>query len=562
MEGPLFQVEELRQFPLMSCLPELQLLRLARGAADLHLNPGEWLIREGEETWFFMLIEGAVEVMKELTGKQQVIARYKAGDFFGEVPILLGASALASVRAKEPSRVMRIDRVLFKELLDSSKDCRALVMEAMTSRLNRLQDKILDIPVARVLVVGSQYDTDCRDIRSFLSVNRIPYEWVDRERDADRIPSCMPKDLNGPAVVVDHAFCVGQPPTVRKVAAALGYRTEPRGEGYDVVVVGAGPAGLAAAVYGASEGLKVLLIERGAVGGQAGTSSRIENYLGFPSGISGDELSERALRQAEYFGTEIVLTREVRNLEAIEGGWCVEMDEGKRVSARTVILATGVDWRRLEAEGVDRLIGRGVLYGASRTEAQTVVGKDIFIVGGGNSAGQAAMFFSSYANSVTVLVRGSGLKLTMSTYLIDQINARPNITVEPYTRVVSVGGENSLETICTVTGNEAPHTRHADALFVMIGANAQTGWLPPELERDELGYVCTGRDIPGWADEERSPYPLETNLSGLFCVGDVRHSSIKRVSSGVGEGSMAIAFIHQYLALQSATVTPLVAAAD
>jgi thioredoxin reductase (NADPH) len=546
----------------MSCLPELQLLRLARGAADLHLNAGEWLLREGEEAWFFMLIEGAVEILKELTGKQQVIARYRAGDFFGEVPILLGASALASVRAKEQSRVMRIDRVLFKELLDSSKDCRALVMEAMTSRLNRLQDKILDIPVARVLVVGSQYDTDCRDIRSFLSVNRIPYEWVDRERDSDRIPPCMPKDLNGPAVVVDHAFCVGQPPTVRKVAAALGYRTEPRGEGYDVVVVGAGPAGLAAAVYGASEGLKVLIIERGAVGGQAGTSSRIENYLGFPSGISGDELSERALRQAEYFGTEIVLTREVQNLEPIEGGWCVEMDGGQRVSARTVILATGVDWRRLEAEGVDRLIGRGVLYGASRPEAQAVVGKDVFIVGGGNSAGQAAMFFSSYANSVTVLVRGAGLKLTMSNYLIDQINARTNITVEPYTRVVSVGGESSLETICTVTGNEPPRTRQADALFVMIGANAQTNWLPAELERDELGYVCTGRDLPGWADEERNPYPLETNLSGLFCVGDVRHSSIKRVSSGVGEGSMAIAFVHQYLALQSAAVTPLVAAAD
>jgi thioredoxin reductase (NADPH) len=546
----------------MSCLPELQLQRLARGAADLHLNPGEYLMREGEDPWFFMLIEGSIELLKFLGGREQVIYSYKAGEFFGEVPILLGSPSLASVRAKEPTRAMRIDRVLFKELLDSSKDCRDLVMQTMSGRLNRLQDRIMDVPVARVLVVGSQYDTDCRDIRAFLSVNRIPYEWVDRERDADRIPACMPKELNGPSVVVDHAFCVGQPPTVRKVAAALGYRTEPRDDGYDVVVVGAGPAGLAASVYGASEGLKVLLIERGAVGGQAGTSSRIENYLGFPTGISGDELSERAQRQAEYFGTEIVLTREVENLEPVEGGWCVEMDGGQRVSTRAVILATGVDWRRLEAEGVDRLIGRGVLYGASRTEAQTVVGKDVFIVGGGNSAGQAAMFFSSYANSVTVLVRGSGLKLTMSSYLIEQINARPNITVEPYTQVVSVGGEHELETVCTVTGDEQPRTRHADALFVMIGANAQTNWLPAELVRDELGYVCTGRDLPGWADHERSPYPLETNLSGLFCVGDVRHSSIKRVSSGVGEGSMAIAFVHQYLALQAETAPPLVAAAD
>jgi thioredoxin reductase (NADPH) len=559
MEGPLFQVEELREFPLMSCLPEAQLQRLARHAADLHLNAGEWLIREGEEAWFYQLVSGSMDVLKFLGGRDVVVKSYKNGEFFGEVPLLLGSSAIASLRAKEPSRVMRIDRVMFKELLDSSKDCRALVMETMTSRLSYIQDRMIDYPASRVLVVGSQYDTDCRDIRSFLAVNRIPYEWVDREQDKDRIPACMPKDHNGPSVIVDHAFCVGQPPTVRKVAEALGMRTKPRGDGYDVVVVGAGPAGLAAAVYGASEGLKVLLIERGAVGGQAGTSSRIENYLGFPSGISGDELSEKALRQAEYFGTEIVLTREVQNLEPIEGGWCVELDGGERVSTRTVVLATGVDWRRLEADGVERLMGRGVLYGASRTEAPTVIGKDVFIVGGGNSAGQAAMYFSGYANSVTVLVRGAGLKLTMSQYLIDQIKERANITVEPYTRVVACSGEQELDTICTVTGNEPPRKRHADALFVMIGANAQTTWLPTGLQRDEIGYVCTGRDLPQWGDLERSPYPLETNLPGLFCVGDVRHSSIKRVSSGVGEGSMAIAFVHQYLALQPAAVpAPLV----
>jgi thioredoxin reductase (NADPH) len=559
----LFNVEELRQFPLMSCLPEGQLQRFARTAADIHLNAGEWLIREGEQPSFFLLIEGEIQVWKQLSGRRepQEVSRYKPGAFFGEVPLLLGTPAFVSASAKEPTRLMKLDGVQFKELLDSSKECRALVMETMSSRLNMIQDRMVDVPVSRVLVVGSQYDTDCRDIRSFLSLNHIPYEWVDRERDPDRVPPCMPKDHTGPSVVVDRAFCVGQPPTVRKVATALGYRTEPKSDGYDVVVVGAGPAGLAAAVYGASEGLKVLLIERNAIGGQAGTSSRIENYLGFPGGISGDELSERAYRQAEIFGTEIVLTREIANLEPIEGGWCVEFDCGKRVSTRAVVLATGVEWRRLEAENIDRFLGRGVLYGASRMEAPTVIGKDIFIVGGGNSAGQAAMFFSGYANSVTVLVRGAGLKLTMSSYLIDQINDRPNITVEPYTTVVSVGGEHSLETICTVTGNEPARTREADALFVMIGANAQTGWLPAELERDELGYVCTGRDLPEWADRERSPYPLETNLPGLFCVGDVRHASIKRVSSGVGEGSMAIAFVHQYLALPEMDVR-MAAAAD
>jgi thioredoxin reductase (NADPH) len=560
----MFTLDELRPFPLMSCLPESQLLRVAGAAADLRLNQGEWLLREGEEPWFYLLIEGSLDVLKLLSGKEQVVSRYKTGDFFGEVPLLLGSPAIASLRAKEPSRVAKMDRVLFKELLDSSKDCRALVMETMTSRLNMIQDRMVDYPVARVLVIGSQYDTDCRDIRSFLSVNRIPYEWVDREREPERIPSCMSRDVNGPAVVVDHAFCVGQPPTVRKVAEALGYRTRPRSDGYDVVVVGAGPAGLAAAVYGASEGLRVLVIERGTVGGQAGTSSRIENYLGFPSGISGDELSQRALRQAEYFGSEIVLTREVQNLHPLEGGpdgaWCVELDGGERVSTRAVILATGVDWRLLEAEGVDRLLGRGVLYGASRTEATTAIGKDIFIVGGGNSAGQAAMYFSGYARSVTVLVRGPGLKLTMSQYLIEQIASRPNITVEPFTQVVSVGGDNSLETVCTVTASQPPRTRPADALFIMIGANANTAWLPEELRRDELGYVCTGRDLPHWKERERNPYPLETNLPGLFCVGDVRHASIKRVSSGVGEGSMAIAFVHQYLALHAAAAPPLIPA--
>jgi thioredoxin reductase (NADPH) len=434
----------------------------------------------------------------------------------------------------------------------------------MTNRLSFVQQYAAQTPSARVLVVGSQYDLDCREIRSFLSMNRIPYEWVDREREPERIPSCLPADQSGPAVVVDREFCVGQPPTVRKVADALGLRTTPKQkehEVYDVVIVGGGPAGLAAAVYGASEGLCVLMVERNAAGGQAGTSSRIENYLGFPNGISGDDLSDRAVQQAVRFNAEIVLAREVKNIFAIpmddnRGGYCVELDGGDRVRAKAVVLATGVDWRRLQAEGVDRLIGRGVLYGAAKTEASTVIGKDVFIIGGGNSAGQAAMFFSSYANSVTVVVRGAGLSLSMSQYLIEQIASKSNIKIEPFSHVLSVGGDDHLETICTQRDGEPVQTRKADALFVLIGADASTDWLPKNLERDERGYVCTGRDLmflagaadcPDWRGR-RAPYLLETNLPGLFCVGDVRHDSIKRVSSGVGEGSMAIAFVHQYLA--------------
>ena len=543
--------EDLNQVKIFACLTEPERKRYAEMAAELWLRKDDSLIREGETPNFYVLLQGKMQLSKEVLGRSQDFVVYQPGDFFGEVPILLGIPSLASLRAMELCRVVRFERQQFHELIRSSEACSAIILQAMNERLMRVQQFALDTPTSRVLVVGSQYDTDCRDIRTFLSMNRIPYEWVDREREPERVPSCMPADLSGPAVVVDHAFCVGQPPTVRKVADALGIRTAPRVEDYDVTVIGGGPAGLAAAVYGASEGLSVLLIERNAAGGQAGTSSRIENYLGFPSGISGDDLSARALRQAERFGAEMVMTREVRNIEVMNEGYCVELDGGDRVRSKTVVLATGVDWRRLEAENIDRLLGRGVLYGAARTEATTVIGKDIVIVGGGNSAGQAAMYFSSYAKSVTIVVRGEGLKLSMSQYLIEQIKNKCNIRIEPFTRVVSVGGEDHLETICTVTNDDAPRQRKADALFVMIGADANTAWLPKLLQRDERGYVCTGRDVsdlPSWGGK-RPPFLLETNLPGFFCAGDVRHDSIKRVSSGVGEGSMAIAFIHQYLAL-------------
>ncbi len=540
---------------MLACLPESQRNQVAQVAADMRLCGGEWLIREGEMPWFYVLIEGQLEVTKDFYGRPVVVNHYKPGDYFGEVPLLLGAPSFASLRAKQASRVLRLDRIQFKAMIDSSAECSALIMKTMMDRVTKIQEYVRENPATRVLVIGSQYDTDCRDIRSFLSINRIPFEWVDRDREPDRVPPCMPRDVTGPAVVIDRERCVGQPPTVRKVAEALGFKTAPRDEKYDVVVVGAGPAGLAAAVYGSSEGLKVLLIERSTVGGQAGTSSRIENYLGFPGGISGDELSERAVKQATRFGTEIVMTREVQNIFPLRQGYCIELDGGERVTTRCVVLATGVDWRRLEADGIDRLQGRGVLYGASRMEASNVVGKDIFIVGGGNSAGQAAMFFASYAKSVTMLVRGEGLKLTMSQYLIEQLDHRPNVKIEPFTQVASVSGENNLEQICTVTKGEEARSRPADALFVMIGADANTDWLPKQLLRDERGYVCTGRDLPDMSCGNRQPYLLETNLPGFFCVGDVRHDSIKRVSSSVGEGSMAIAFVHQYLAMPENALT-------
>ncbi len=555
----MFTTQELKQLPLFDSVSQETLEKLAGKTADVRLFEGEWLIREGETPFFYVLLEGAVEVVKEINGREEVLREFKAPDFFGEVPIFLGAPSLASVQATKPSRILRLSALQLKFLVDKAPEASALIMKTLSDRLTAIQEFARDAPGIRAMVVGSRYDVDCREIRSFLTSNRIPYAWVDRDREPERIPSCLKqRAIEGPAVVVDQEICLGESPTVRDVARALGYQTAPKNKGYDVVIVGAGPAGLAAGVYGASEGLRSLVVERAAVGGQAGTSSRIENYLGFPNGISGDELSDRAQKQAARFGAEIVVTREVTNIHPLtEGGYCVEMDGGDRVNTSSVVLATGVDWRRLEADGIDRLRGRGVLYGASRMEAGSVVGKDIFIVGGGNSAGQAAMFFSSYARSVTVLVRGAGLKLTMSSYLIEQIGHRANITIEAYTEVVSVAGENALETVCTTTRGAAPVERPADALFIMIGADANTDWLPRQVMRDERGYVCTGRDLPEHACGNRQPYLLETSLPGFFCVGDVRHDSIKRVSSSVGEGSMAIAFVHQYLAMMERERVPL-----
>jgi thioredoxin reductase (NADPH) len=289
------------------------------------------------------------------------------------------------------------------------------------------------------------------------------------------------------------------------------------------------------------------MIEGQAPGGQAGTSSRIENYLGFPGGVSGGDLAGRAFQQAKRFETEILVTRWVRAIAPAAGGYTVTLDGDDVIATRSIVVATGVTWRELPAEGAAELVGRGIYYGAARTEALAVRDKDIVLVGGGNSAGQAAMFFSSYARSVTLLVRGDGLERTMSHYLIAQLRTKANIAVETRTTVTRVSGGAHLETIST---RAEPHgeerVREAGALFAFIGADAETAWLPAAIERDERGYLRTGRDIEAWA-EDRPPFPLETSMPGIFAAGDVRSTSVKRVASGVGEGSMVVAYIHRYL---------------
>jgi thioredoxin reductase (NADPH) len=541
---------ELLLIPVFAGLKESECQRFAQKAADIRVEAGDWVIREGEDPRFFVVLEGLLQAVKDIVGQRRELDQVKAADFFGEIPILLGTANLVSVQALSQCRLARFDRQQLQELIRVSAFSGAAIFQTMTDRLSAVQQYVEDTPSSRVLLIGSQYDAGCRAIRSFLSANRVQYDWVDRESDPGRASSYVPAEHSGVAVVVDGAKCLA--PTVRTVAEALGLQTTPKGDRYDVVIAGAGPAGMAAGVYGASEGLRVLIVERSAAGGQAGTSSRIENYLGFPSGISGDELTERALKQALHFGSEIAVTRSIDAVLVTDAGYCVRLDGGDRISARAILLSTGVDWHRIEVPGLDRLLGRGVLYGASRQEAHSIAGKRVFVIGGGNSAGQAAVFFSNYAAEVTMLVRGTGLSLSMSRYLITQIAEKDNIRIEAFTEVTAVQGGEHLEQIVTTTrhsdGGYTSTTRDADALFLMIGATANTAWLPPTLERDANGYICTGRDLTGWS-LEREPFPLETSLPGIFCAGDVRHGSIKRVASGVGEGSMSIAFIHQYLAL-------------
>jgi thioredoxin reductase (NADPH) len=548
----MFTPEELRQAKIFACLDEAACARLAHSVADVRLEPGEWLFREGAPAWFHVLLEGRLRMVLDVHGKQTEFPQYelKQGEFLGEVPLLMGTPTFGSVRAQTSCRIARLDKQQFHHLIRDSKEARTLILETLGERLLLIQQRSLSLPTARVLIFGRNSDEDCHNIRAFLSANRVPYEWIDRDRYPERVPAGLSGDPDCPGLSVDGQL-FREPPTTREIADALQLQTKPNRDSYDVVIVGAGPAGMAAGVYGSSEGLSVLIVERCAAGGQAGTSSRIENYLGFPEGISGDDLTGRGFKQATQFGVEVALTRSAEKLTLSSKGYVCEFDGGQSVSTRAVVLATGVDWRRLQAKGEDRLLGRGIFYGAARQEATNVVGKKVFIVGGGNSAGQAAMFLSSYAAEVQVLVRGEGLKLSMSQYLIDQIASKANIQVLPHTRVVSVEGENRLERIevCVDPPIEMENIRsyEADALFVMIGADASTSWLPDDLERDPRGYICTGRDLTTWK-LDRHPFPLETSLPGVFAAGDVRHNSIKRVSSGVGEGSMAIAFIHQYLA--------------
>lgn len=542
--------QELAAVPMFSPEDEPVLRELLRGAGDIQVGRGEFCVHEGDEPMLYSVLSGKLEVIKRVDGIERKIGERLPGTFIGEVPLIYGTPFQAGARAAEPTRLVRIDPRQFHAAAALSPELARRMGELARERVGGLQSIMANARRAKVTIVGQRWDPECLALRRFLASNRILFDGF--TPDAPELPGRWQGDLPGaedlPAVQITDGVTLPRP-KLRQLAEALELDTRARAAAYDTVIIGGGPAGLAAAVYGASEGLKTLVIEREAPGGQAGTSSRIENYLGFPGGISGDELASRALQQARRLGAEVVITRQIERIDP--AARVIELDGGERIEARTIILATGVSWRRVAIEGFDRLIGKGIYYGAARSEAGTTQGLDIHLIGAGNSAGQAAMFFANHARTVTLLVRGDSLEKSMSQYLIAQVRSKDNIKVALNCEVQATHGEDHLTGVELLDRRTGEVRREESAgLFVFIGADAETEWLPPELVRDERGYVLTGEDLKrgGHWSEERDPYLLETSVPGIFACGDVRLSPVKRVAAAVGEGSMAIAFVHQYLA--------------
>lgn len=408
-----------------------------------------------------------------------------------------------------------------------------------------------------IKVIGYQFSPKSHTIKEFLAGNLVPYQWMDVEKNKDaaqllEINNYQLKDL--PVIFFEDGSSL-QCPSLKDLAAKAGLSPSLKNDMYDVVIIGAGPAGLAASVYGASEGLKTLLVERHAPGGQAGTSSRIENYLGFPSGLSGAELTRRAITQAMRFGTEFLSPRDVKSIYEKDGYKKIVLDGDTEINTRSIIITTGVDYRKLETKGVEDFTGAGIYYGAAMTEAASCKDKEVYVVGGGNSAGQAAMYLSKFAKNVYIVIRKEDLSSSMSAYLIDQISGTPNITVLGKTEIKEAKGNAHLqEVVIGSIDSREGETKPADALYIFIGSRPYTDWIGKEIIRNEKGFIETGRDAKSHESFnkiwklQRDPYLLETSSHGIFAAGDVRANAMNRVASAVGEGSMAISFVHKYLA--------------
>ena len=534
-------------------LTSAQLRRIAARGRTRRVERGEVLCEQGDSAAsFFVVVSGELEVVRPSGAVETLVTVHRSGQFSGEVGTLSGRRTLFRVRATKPGKVIELDRQHMLALLQNEAELGEILTRAFILR----RVELVAAGVGDVVLIGSAHSADTLRIKEFLMRNGHPYSYIDLERDPDvqNLLDSFHLTASEIPVVICRGKVVLRNPSKQQIADCLGFnesidQTQVR----DLVVIGAGPSGLAAAVYGASEGLDVLVLETSSPGGQAGSSSRIENYLGFPTGISGQELAARAYHQAQKFGAEILIAKGTQ-LVCDSKPYVVEVDNGARIPARTVVIATGAEYRRPTLKNLSRFEGAGVYYGATFVEAQLCNGEEVIVVGGGNSAGQAAVFLAETTKRVHILIRSSGLAESMSRYLIRRIEENAMIALRPYTEILGFEGGDHLELVRwrnSQTGQaEERKIRH---VFVMTGADPNTSWLNGCVVLDAKDFIKTGPDLSPenlstahWP-LARQPYLLETSLPGVFAVGDVRGGSIKRVASAVGEGSVAISLVHKVL---------------
>jgi thioredoxin reductase (NADPH) len=536
-------------------LREDQLAILRRYGQTRKTEVGDILFRPGDTSNdFIVILEGVVEVIDDFAGEARTIGTFLEGRFLGELNMLTGQGMYLTAVVREGGEVLEIPRERLKEVVTEESNLSDIILKAFLARRAYMIRTGLGLRI-----IGSRHSSDASRLREIAARNRLPHVWIELGEDpeAEALLEEFGANPSETPVTVWQGKEVLKNPTNVEFARTTGLEVEaPMDRTYDLVVVGAGPAGLGASVYGASEGLSTLTLESMALGGQAGTSSRIENYPGFPAGLSGFELASRVLVQADKFGARTAVPQEAIGLRKKDGHYRIELSEGGEVAARSVIATTGARYRRLAVPQLERFEGISVHYAATEAEAQRCEGEEVAVVGGGNSAGQATLFLAGRTRRVYLLIRGDDLGKSMSRYLVDRIMNAENVELLANTEVRELVGEDRLEGVA-VEDNRSGACRTLDvrALFVFIGAEANTGWLEGAVELDERGFVLTGRELDGsaldeaaWQERSREPFLLETNLPGVFAAGDVRSGSIKRCASAVGEGAMAVRLVHQYLA--------------
>jgi thioredoxin reductase (NADPH) len=534
--------------------PELtgsQLDHIRERSTEMVVDPGGSVGSAGDVDYDFMLVEaGDLEVVRlpAFGRPEQVIATFGPGTFLGELDMLTGQAAMFSARMPGGGVIQRMPRPVFRQLMSESPELSDIILKAFMARREYLRNSEA---AQSVQIIGGALSAETLELRNWATRLTVPHTWLDVETaEGYRILKSFGLDVTDlPVVIAPTAILRNATPNVLADQLGLAYRSVPR-KVYDIVVIGGGPAGLATAVYGASEGLDTLVLEAVAAGGQAGASARIENYLGFPSGLAGAELTAKALVQAQKFGAEIKTPYDVTSLR-MEDDLVVTLSDGTEVSARSIVIASGARYRKLNLERWADFEGKGIYYAATELEVRACgsQGAPVAVIGGANSAGQAAVFFSSYAQRVTMLVRGGSLEKSMSHYLIEQIEALGNVEVRTNTEAIGAEGDGRLRALRVRERDGDESTMDVDACFVFIGAVPRTDWLEGVVARDERGFILAGLDAKsdGWP-LQRDPFPLETSVPGVLVAGDVRARSIKRVASAVGEGSMAVSLVHQYLA--------------